>query len=282
MCLSPEERINAAQDDIWVGYTRAQQSLQTLSDLLAHPRTLRMPNILLVGESGNGKSTIVNRFRQLHPVLVQTGGEPVAPVVTMIMPTEPNESRFWTDLLHSLKISHRDNDPVQRKKNQAHSVLTYVQCRILIIDEIHNALFGHARQQRHFLGVLKNLSNDLKLSIVAVGTRDAIRTLHTDTQLSSRFESFGLPRWQLDAEFLRLLASFERLLPLGYPSNLTNRELAIKLHSMCGGTIGGLARILKRAAAYAIREGTERIDAKSLDSIRWVKLSEYGNQADAL
>jgi len=116
---------------------------------------------------------------------------------------------------------------------------------MLIIDEIHSALYGHARQQRHFLGVLKRLSNDLKLPIVAVGTRDSIRTLHTDTQLSSRFEAFGLPMWRLDTEFLRLLVSFEKLLPLASPSNLTDRELAIKIHGMCGGTIGGLSRLLK-------------------------------------
>lgn len=282
MSLPADDRIAFAQQDRWIGYTRAQEALNTLSDLLSHPRTLRMPNLLLVGESGNGKTTVIERFRELHPVAAQPGGEPLMPVLVMSMPSEPVEARFWTELLLALKIAHRDSDPVQRKKNQAHSVLTYVQCRMLVIDEIHNVLYGHARQQRHFLGVMKNLSNDLKLPVVAVGTRDAIRVLHTDTQLSSRFEPFGLPRWQLNPEFLRLLVSFERLLPLAKPSNLINRELAIKLHSMSGGTIGGLARVLKRATIQAIRDREERITLKSLDRIDWVKLSDYGKQAQVL
>lgn len=282
LSLPTEDRIAFALQDRWIGYSRAQQALQALSDLLGHPRTLRMPNLLLVGESGNGKSTIVETFRELHPLVVQPGGEPLAPVVVMGMPSEPSETRFWTELLLALKIAHRDTDPVQRKKNQAHSILTYVQCRMLVIDEIHNLLYGHARAQRHFLGVLKNLSNDLKLPIVAVGTRDAIRALHTDTQLSSRFEPFGLPRWQLDAEFLRLLASFERLMPLAEPSHLAGRELAIKLHGLSGGTIGGLSRVLKRATVEAIRARRERIDSKGLDRIDWVKVSDYGKQTQAL
>lgn len=282
MSLPVEDRIAFAQQDRWIGYTKAQDALRSLSDLLAHPRTLRMPNLLLVGDSGNGKTTIIDKFCELHPVTPQPGGEPLAPVLTMGMPSEPSEARFWTELLLALKIPHRDSDPVQRKKNQAHSVLTYVQCRMLVIDEIHNVLYGSARQQRQFLGVIKNLSNDLKLPIVAVGIRDAIRVLHTDTQLSSRFEAFGLPRWQLDSEFLRLLASFERLLPLAQPSGLANRELAIKLHSMSGGTIGELSRILKRATVQAIRDRSEQVTVKSLDQIEWVKLSDYGKQAQIL
>lgn len=282
LSLPAEERVAYAQQDRWIGYSRAQDALRTLSDLLNHPRTLRMPNILLVGQSGNGKSTIIDKFRELHPVTIQEGGEALAPMVVMGMPSEPSETRFWTELLLALKIAHRDSDPVQRKKNQAHSILTYVRCQMLVIDEIHNLLYGHARLQRHFLGVLKNLSNDLKLPIVAVGTRDAIRALHTDTQLSSRFEPFGLPRWQLNGEFLRLLASFERLLPLSEPSELASRDLAIKLHNMSSGTIGGLARVLKRATVDAIRDRRERIELKRLDEIEWVKVSDYGNQANAL
>ncbi len=281
--LPTPERVMAAQEFRWIGYSRAQQALQTLSDLLMHPKSLRMPNLLLVGESGNGKSTIIGEFRRQHPMRIHSGGDPSVPVVVMEMPSEPSESRFWTELLLALKIAHRDTDPVQRKKNQAISMLTYVGCRMLVIDEIHNVLFGHARNQRHFLGVLKNLSNDLRLPIVAIGTREAIRTLHTDTQLSSRFEAFGLPKWTLNLDYRRLLASFERLLPLAEPSGLdSNRDLAIKLHNMSGGTIGGMAKVLQRSTVHAIRSGRERIDASTLDAIDWVRLTDYGKQAELL
>ncbi len=279
---SLEDRITYALEDQWIGYTRAQQALDTLNDLINHPPSLRMPSLLLVGESGNGKSTIVEKFKSQHPVATRSAGEALIPVVVVEMPSEPSETRFWTELLLALSIAHRDSDPVQRKKNQALSVLTYVGCRMLVIDEVHNVLFGRIPQQRQFLGVLKNLSNDLKLPIVAVGTREAIRTLHTDPQLSSRFEAFGLPRWALDREFLRLLVSFERVMPLPAPSGLTDREMAAKLHGLSGGTIGGLSRILKKAAVYALRKGRDRIAAATLDEIDWVRLADYGKQADRL
>ena len=280
--LPKAERIAFARELHYVPYTRAEQALQTLADLLEHPRTLRMPNLLLVGESGNGKTTVLDRFRMANPVTSRPEGDALAPVITMQMPSEPSETRFWTELLLSLHIAHRDTDPVQRKKNQAQSVLAYVGCRMLVIDEFHNVLLGHARQQRHFLGVLKNLSNEMRLPIVVAGTRDTVRTLHTDPQLSSRFEAFGLPRWKLDREFLRLLASFERLLPLETPSDLAGREMAVRLHAMSEGTIGRLALTLTRAAVKAIRDGKERIDGKVLDGVGMAKLSDYNKLADAL
>lgn len=276
------EREAFTQAEHWIGYTQARRALDMLDDLMNHPPTSRMPNLLLVGHSGNGKSTVVKRFREQNAIMAGPEGEAVIPVAVMEMPTQPDESRFWTELLLALAIAHRDTDPVQRKKNQALSILRYVNCRMLVIDEVHNVLSGHLRQQRHFLTVLKNLSNELKLPIAAVGTREAIRTLHTDTQLSSRFEVLGLPRWQLDQEFRRLLASVERHLPLPEPSNLAEREMAIKLHGMCGQTIGGLTRLLKRAALHAMRQGKGRIDLRTLEEINWVRLENYGTQADTL
>jgi len=280
--LPLDERIAFARGLHYVPYTRAQQTLQLLGDLLEHPKTLRMPNLLLVGASGNGKTTVLDRFRSMYPVSTRPGGEALAPVILMQMPSEPSETRFWTELLLALHIAHRDTDPVQRKKNQAMSVLAYVGCRMLVIDEFHNVLHGHARQQRHFLAVLKNLGNELRLPIVVAGTRDAVRTLHTDTQLSSRFEAFGLPRWKLDREFLRLLASFERFLPLEAASNLAGREMAIRLHSMSEGVIGRLAMTLTRAAVQAIRDGKPQIDRGCLDAFEPVKASDYNRLADAL
>lgn len=280
--LPTEERIAYTLDDHWVGYSRAKEILDAIEDLMKHPPTLRMPNMLLVGASGNGKSTIIAHFRRRNPVQSRAEGGTLIPVVVMEMPSEPSESRFWTELLLALSIADRDSDPVQRKKNQALSILRYVGCRLVVIDEFHNLLFGHQRQQRHFLGVLKSLSNELKLPIVTVGTREAIRALHTDTQLSSRFEVKGLPKWRLDRDFLRLLSSFEALLPLPEPSGLTEQDMAIRLHNMCGGTIGALSRILKRSAVAAIRQDRPRIDARTLDEIEWVKLSDYREQADAL
>lgn len=282
MVGTTEERIQAAQRTIWIGYPVAKDALVCLDYLLKRQRTNRMLGMLLAGASGNGKSTIIAKFRESHVPSVQEDGQALVPIVVMDMPAEPSETRFWSELLRALCIAHRETENVQLKQNRALAVLEAVKCRMLVIDEIHNILLGHARQQHQFLGVLKNLSNALRLPIVAVGTRDAIRALHTDPQLSSRFKPFGLPPWELNRDFLSVLATYETFLPLAEPSQLAGQALAIKLHNLSGGTIGGLARALEEATVEAIRSGREKIDVALLDRLDLTPLSEYGRRADKL
>jgi len=60
--LTDNERIEKIRSSRWVGYTTAKKILDKLDDLLTHPKTHRMPNMLIVGETNNGKTMIVNRF----------------------------------------------------------------------------------------------------------------------------------------------------------------------------------------------------------------------------
>jgi hypothetical protein len=83
-----------------------------------------------------------------------------------------------------------------------------------------------------------------------------------------------LPRWEQGEEYLRLLASFERALPLRRPSRLVEERLALKLLSVIDGKIGELARLLAKAAVRAVQTGTERIDRNLLDGVRWVAPAE--------
>lgn len=277
-----EERIEFAKRDRWIGYARANQALAAMEDLLAHPRTLRMPNLLLVGESGNGKSSIIAKFEERHPIHNQESGDPIATVVCVEMPPEPSESRFWSELLISMFVAHSPKANVQEKENQAMSILSYYQTKMLIVDEIHNLLHGHARAQRQFMTVLKKISNKLKMPLVCAGTRDAIRALHTDPQMVSRFEPLGLPRWSLDTELLRVLMSLERLMPLAEPSDLAGRELATKLHQLSGGTIGGLTKVLKKATVVALLERKERIDLKLLNGLGPLTMDQFAKSAGVL
>jgi Bacterial TniB protein len=76
---------------------------------------------------------------------------------------------------------------------------------------------------------IKYLGNELQIPIVGVETYEAFNALQTDPQLANRFEPTVLPRWEQGQEYLRLLSSFERMLPLKQPTRLTGEDLAFKL-----------------------------------------------------
>ena len=100
-------------------------------------------------------------------------------------------------------------------------------------------------------------------------TADALRAIQTDPQLANRFQPLALPKWTLNEEYRKLLASFERLLPLRQPSHLHHPDLAAELLALSEGTIGDLATVLNLAVEAAIRSGQERIDRPLLRNLAW-------------
>lgn len=276
--LPRPERIAFCQTDRWVGYTRATQILSQLDQLVIYPKSLRMPNILVVGRSGNGKSSILERFTNRHPVQVTAAGSPIAPILHIEMPETPDESELWSTILWSLAISHREKDPASLKKRQVKSAMHYAQVRVLAIDEFNN-LVNAGRAAGDLLAAIKGLSNELKISVVAAGTQAAINALNSDPQMKSRFEPAVLDRWKLDGEYLRFLASYERLLPLAEPSGLASREIAPRLYGMTGDTIGATVKLLKLAAVAAIESGNESIDLKTLDQVPWTRPGDWDEVA---
>ena len=74
LSLSNEERIQHILEDKWVGYTRANEIIAKLEDLLIYPKVVRVPNMLIVGNSNNGKSHLIEHFRSLHPANANPDG----------------------------------------------------------------------------------------------------------------------------------------------------------------------------------------------------------------
>jgi Bacterial TniB protein len=62
-----ESRIRRIRTDRWIAYSRAEAALSAMDDLLTFPKRTRMPNLLLVGPTNNGKTMIVEKFRRAHP-----------------------------------------------------------------------------------------------------------------------------------------------------------------------------------------------------------------------
>ena len=85
-----------------------------------------------------------------------------------------------------------------------------------------------------------------------------------------------LPQWQADHEFRKLLASFEKIIPLKYPSGLPKSStLTAKLLNRSEGTIGELKikMLFAAAARDAMRNGTERITEEIIDRCSYMSPS---------
>lgn len=272
MALSDKERIAFMDQPRWIGYARAIQILETLQGLLHKPKRPRMPNLLIVGESNNGKTTIVERFADLcGKGYVNEESDPVKPVIVAQAPPSADEKGLYISILEQFFTPYRASDPCARLRYQVVHMFRACHVRMLVIDEFHSLLTGTPIKQREVMNAIKLLCNELAIPIVGVGTREAVRVLHTDSQHASRFEVVSLPIWSLDKEFQALLASFERILPLRHPSRLHQPELALILHSICDGNLGNLQQLLVACADDAIRNGTEFINKQAVEARAWMR-----------
>jgi hypothetical protein len=84
--LPADERIRHVRADRWIGYPRALSALERLETLFAWPSRQRMPNLLLIGPTNNGKSMLVEKFRRSHPSTVSPDREDI-PVLCVQMPS---------------------------------------------------------------------------------------------------------------------------------------------------------------------------------------------------
>ncbi len=276
--LSQPERIEYIQRDNWIGYTRAIEASLKLHELYSYPQRQRMPNILIIGPTNNGKTMIIEKFCRVHKPIVKRQHIEVdiydlgeqnlleeMPVVSVQMPPSPDTRRFYLAILEKFKMQN-----VYIRYHTGPLEITIIslfkkfKVKMLLIDEIHNILAGRNDKQREFLNVLRFLGNELKIPLVCVGTKDAYLAIRSDPQLENRFEPFPLPLWKAGREYDSLLSSIVAVLPLKKPSKLNMPSISENILAKSEGILGEMFTLLRRAAISAIRTGKEEIDEMAL------------------
>lgn len=281
--LEQKERIEHILKPKWIGYPTAQSILDQLEDLLNHPKQSRMPNLLIVGETNNGKTRLIEQFRQNHPADPNLDGDAIkVPVLYVQAPPSPDERGLYNNILSLLFQRLKAAESTDQKRQRVISVLKQIDLGVIVIDEIHHLLAGPLLKQRNFLNVIKYLGNELCVPIVGVGTADAFRAIQIDPQIQNRFVPVVIPKWNLNTDFARLLVSFERILPLRQPSKLSEKTMATKLLYLSGGTIGELSQLLNKAAIWALKNNQENIDLEALEKCGFVRPSDRKAMASKL
>lgn len=270
--LSQEERISNTQKKVWITHPRAQMLLEEMEYLFNHEREERMPNLVIVGDTNNGKTTILNKFMEMHPSYVSVPSN-IYPIIKIQAPISPNEKALYEKILDALHVPYGIAASAARKEAQVIEILTDIQTKILIVDEMQDIFHGTKPQKSKFLTALKHLGNTLQISIIAAGVPSVQRVIGADPQLANRFTTMKIPRWKYDKDFLRLLISLERTLPLKEASNLHRNEIASRIYDLTEGLIGEISTLLKKATIHAIKKNHEKIDISILNSIYFIKPS---------
>jgi type II secretory pathway predicted ATPase ExeA len=265
--LDAEARIAHIRAERWIQHPAAAGLLGYLQEAFDQPQRERMENILLVGESGMGKTMLIRKFERRNALAFdEASGVQHRPVVVVLMPPQPTETEFFDRVLEALdapSAGHWARGPQLR--SSVIRLLRAVGTRVLVIDELNSILAGTPRQQRLFLQLLRFLSNDLRVALVGVGVPEARHALLSDSQLRSRFSDFELVPWSPSEALRDFITRLIWSLPLRQPSPVDSPKLRRLLADRTGGITLGICKVVERAAIAAIRAGREHIDLGSFD-----------------
>lgn len=269
--LPLEDRLARLDRPIWIDYARARTALKMMERLRNHPTTHRMPNMMIYGPTNNGKTTIVAQFLRQHPPDENIDGDASRiPVLKINMPHSASPRTFFARILEKLNAVWRATASTDALMTNSYRLLRGCSTRVLIIDEMHNILASNVKVRREFLNLLRDLGNELQISIVGLGLESAMRAIEIDVQLANRFEAFPLPRWKDGSELRGFLKNLEKTTPLRRPSNLTEDRQAGVILDMSEGILGEMIMLVRRAAAFSIENGLEHVDPEIFQECGYV------------
>lgn len=268
---SKGERIAHINREMFIRFPQATRALHELQRLIDHPQETRMPCLLIYGPTGIGKTKIIQAFQRMHPrSIVSFGGRRrlMMPTAYCQMPADPEPATLLAAILQSLDIPYKQSLKPPLFYKVVCQMLLDAGVRILFIDELNNLNAAKTRSRQIVIDTLKNITNDTRIPIVAIGTGDSLAAIRYDSQMAHRFEALELSPFDMDQEFRNFLLTYVANLPLEKTSNIDTKEFQQRLLALTYGITVNLIRTLKEAAIQAILTDKEMIDLASLDMPR--------------
>lgn len=260
---SSAARINYIHEDKWVNHDSGSQIRNAIKSSLFLPRNAQAMCMIVVGVGGAGKSSLLNRVTKDCDSWAQRQNI-APPYLEFKLSPEPTLINNINSICEQFGVSvpHIRKDTLP---NQLNLLIKARGVRGILIDEFNHLLAVNKIEMRKNLNFFKNVSGPpLSLDIIGFGTHESLHAINHDIQLSSRFQVFELKQWRADDEFRSFLASYEKYIPLHFPSNLAGRDIVNYLAGGIESTTRNVINRLKWAAMLAIIEGTEKIDLDNL------------------
>lgn len=268
--LSNDERISLIRKGVFIDLPRFKPIFDWLNVLLEWPETVRPDCLLLVAESNSGKSSIFERFREEANGSNDPNHE-VSPVRVVMINTPPTGDRlaFYQRLIDALFGAFSGSAKLATARSQAIRQLKAHGVRLVLLDELHDAMSGTLRQQELFITELKQFMSESKIMIAAAGLEKAPALFARDSQLTSRFRTLDVAPFKHDEELGTLLYGLGRRLPLRRPSDLLDEKIVEEVSRRAEGAIGDIYSLLAHCAIKAIEDGSEQITLKGIRSADW-------------
>tara|TARA_R110001592_G_scaffold302869_3_gene574863 strand:- start:3764 stop:4732 length:969 start_codon:yes stop_codon:yes gene_type:complete len=240
-----------------------KESLEVLERIFVLNRDFGLvKGIQIIGDSGAGKSKIIEKFKALHPSIRKDDHEH-KPVMVVEMPVSPTIRSFCKCFLDALHRPYAEKASQDFLTRQLKSALVGCKPYLFIIDEAQHLVEGKflKKDPRQVADWIKHLMNDTGVSIALVGISSIAKLTEANEQLARRFsQRIYLKPYSADTkknidQLLNLLDKFFE--NSGYKGDWTFLAKPTSLERLCFAS-DGLVGYISPFVAEAVRLATEK------------------------
>jgi len=262
LSLSDNSRKKEVQNDaLWIDYPASDKVMKVVRNILSVPDRKQAPCLLVKGEGGTGKSSIIRQIKACKELRDR--------LIFLDISFNPLNLNIYELLAEALGVPmaiRRSSLP--RKALLPVELATVIRLREIkgiVVDEFHVLMLAQRNDQLRNLVCLKGMSNaPFGLSVIGFGTVAARNALFSDKQFSRRFYNIDLNDWSESEEFRSFLVGLEEKIPLKKPSFLDSEEIVGFILERTSGRMDDVVKLIRAAACYSIVNGEEKISMSLL------------------
>lgn len=229
-------------------------------------------HILVIGESGVGKSTLLQHYANRHPKIEHEEYTEV-PVLYAKVPPSCSIRDLAQCLLQALGSPFWDKGDKGQLTDQLVTLIKNCRVRLVILDEVNHLVERGGEKTHHNIADwIKTLSERVNIPFVLSGIPRSERLLHTNDQLRGRFrEVISIERLSFrDAQSRRLvkraLLAFETLLGSLPRIPLSEEKMAQSIVYATDGRLREIRRLLVRAVELAFAKAEPKLTETELSN----------------
>lgn len=266
--MSTEER-EALVERVYVKFPKIVDLLAKMRHCLEFSKISAEPECMVIkGNLGLGKTTLGKAFVRNYPRKV-TDEKTIIPVLLVKVPVPATVKGLVTKILKTFGDKAFNKGSTISQTERIYDYIRDCETFLIIFDDFQHFIDRESlKVLRTLSDWLKNLIDETGRPIIVVGmpSCDAVLDEPQNEQLRRRFstreclEPFSWRSKEERGKLRKFLDLVDEQLPLLECSHLANINTAYSIQKATGGTIAYIMKLIRRAAALALKDGVEVID----------------------
>lgn len=252
----------------WIDFDDARRAVETIVDVAHDDPEERPTCIVLVGQSGMGKTSVLReaerRICAAFAEVMPHGEARHVPVLRTVIPSNP------TSIKINIALLRKQGWPITSNINRIADLkvvelLGRQGTRMVAIDNVHAMLTASGRARRDTLDAFRFLMSEGNVPMVVAGLDVAADIFSEDIELAYRSIILRMTPWVPGEPTQQLIRCLAQGMGLIDPDRFAEPDIAEFLWRNSLGVTGNFKRLLHWGYKMARRHGRQRVEFADIE-----------------